>query len=200
MPLDELPRQWQRVEQNLRRLVKRCTERDDIAFTADDDFEAFYRLHETTLTRKSATLYLPKPEFAAFFERLRSQGLARIFHARLPDGRPIATQLVLLGPYATSHSVCAGGDPEFAKLGAQAFLRWRVFEHLAGLGYASNDLTDAALELDYSFQVAIRRQPRHVLRARSRRSAHGSRPRAAVSRGTGVVRGLARRLVRGARP
>lgn len=145
VPLDDLPRQWQRVEQNLRRLVKRCTERDNISFAADDDFEAFHCLHETTLTRKSATLYLPKPEFAAFFERLRAQGLARIFHARLPDGRPIATQLVLLGPYATSHSVCAGGDPEFAKLGAQAFLRWRVFEHLAGLGYASNDLTDAAL-------------------------------------------------------
>jgi hypothetical protein len=30
-------------------------------------------------------------------------------------------------------------------MGATAFLRWKVFEVLSGLGYAANDLTDAAL-------------------------------------------------------
>jgi hypothetical protein len=36
-------------------------------------------------------------------------------------------------------------DPAHARLGASAFLRWRGFETLAGLGYRANDLTDAAL-------------------------------------------------------
>ncbi len=198
VPLNDLPRQWERVEQNLRRLVKRCAERDELVFAADDDFEAFYRLHEATLTRKCAALYLPKAEFATFFKRIQAQGLARIFHARLPDGRAIATQLVLLGPYASSHSVCAGGDPEFAKLGAQAFLRWRVFEHLAGLGYASNDLTDAALNsiTHFKSQFGGDLVSSYVLESPlSTRFA----ATAAASRGAGMASGLARRLIRGAK-
>jgi hypothetical protein len=36
-------------------------------------------------------------------------------------------------------------DPEHSRLGASAFLRWRGFETLAGLGCQANDLTDAVL-------------------------------------------------------
>ena len=39
----------------------------------------------------------------------------------------------------------AGTDPEHRRLGAAAFLRWRVFEWLAATGKRGNDLTDAAL-------------------------------------------------------
>jgi hypothetical protein len=39
VPLHDLPSQWNRVEQNLRRLIGRCTELD-MGHTNDDDFEA----------------------------------------------------------------------------------------------------------------------------------------------------------------
>jgi len=52
---------------------------------------------------------------------------------------------VLLGPHAVSHTVSAGADPEFNRMGASAFLRWRSFQALAALGYKANDLTDATL-------------------------------------------------------
>ncbi len=198
--LDDLPQQWARVEQNLRRLVKRCTDRDGITFAADDDFEAFWRLHELTLSRKGAALYLPKPQFARFFERIKAQGLARIYHARLPDGTAIATQLVLTGPYAATHSVCAGGDPAHAKLGAQAFLRWRVFEHLAGLGHKSNDLTDAALNsiTHFKSQLGGDLAPTFVLESpRTKRYAAVTSVGNAARRGINVAAGAARMLTVG---
>ncbi len=145
VPLDDLPGQWDRVEHNLRRLIKRCETRDKLQFTDDTDFDAFYRLHVTTLGRRGVGAYLPEPAFRQYFTELHAAGLARLFHARLPDGRSIATQLVLLGPNATSQTVGAAGDEQFLHLGAHAFLRWRAFEALAALGYRSNDLTDAAL-------------------------------------------------------
>ncbi len=143
--LDELAGQWDRVEHNLRRLIKRCATRDQLQFTDDTDFNAFYRLHVSTLGRRGVGAYLPEPAFRQYFAELHAAGLARLFHARLPDGRSIATQLVLLGPNASSETVAAAGDQAFLQLGAHAFLRWRVFETLAALGYRSNDLTDAAL-------------------------------------------------------
>jgi hypothetical protein len=145
VPLDDLADQWDRVEHNLRRLIKRCETRDKLQFTDDTDFDAFYRLHVSTLGRRGVGAYLPEPAFRQYFAELHTAGLARLFHARMPDGRSIATQLVLLGPNATSQTVAAAGDQEFLKMGAHAFLRWRAFETLAALGYRSNDLTDAAL-------------------------------------------------------
>jgi Acetyltransferase (GNAT) domain len=145
VPLDDLASQWDRVEHNLRRLVKRCETRDKLQFTDDSDFDAFYRLHVSTLGRRGVGAYLPEPAFRQYFTELHAAGLARLFHARLPDGRSIATQLVLLGPNATSQTVSAAGDEQFLQLGAHAFLRWRAFETLVALGCRSNDLTDAAL-------------------------------------------------------
>jgi len=143
--LDDLAGQWERVEHNLRRLIKRCETRDKLQFTDDTDFDAFYGLHVSTLGRRGVGAYLPEPAFRQYFAELHAAGLARLFHARLPDGRSIAAQLVLLGPNATSQTVSAAGNEAFLKLGAHAFLRWRAFEILAALGYRSNDLTDAAL-------------------------------------------------------
>lgn len=144
VPLSDLQGLWGRVEQNLRRLIQRCS-REGVQLTEDDDFESFYRLHEQTHERKGISLYLPRNEFQRYFERLKAQGLCRLYHARLPCGRSISAQLVLLGPHAISHTVCAGVDPQFMKMGATAFLRWKAFEDMSRLGYTGNDLTDAAL-------------------------------------------------------
>lgn len=140
----DLERQWGLVEQNLRRLIQRCR-RQGIQLTDDDDFESFWSMHQATHDRKKVALYLPRAAFSQYFQRLRSQDLCRLYHARLPDGRSVSAQLVLLGPHPRTHTVCAGADPEFLPTGATAFLRWSVFEELSRMGYAANDLTDAAL-------------------------------------------------------
>jgi hypothetical protein len=135
---------WSRVEQNLRRLVTRC-EHEGMTVADDEDFDAFYRLHAATLDRKAAPTYLPEAAFRTYFETLRGEGLCRLYHARLPGGRAVASQLVLLGPHKVSHSVAAAADVAFLRSGASAFLRWRVLAAVSALGYEANDLTDAGL-------------------------------------------------------
>lgn len=141
VPLHDLEGQWARVEQNLRRLVERGREQG-LTVTIDEDFESFYRLHGETAERKGAPLYLPRDAFRRYYEELRAKGLCRLFHAHLPDGRVGASQLVLLG-HPVTHTVSAAADADLQSTGANPFLRWSVFEHLAEAGYASNDLTDA---------------------------------------------------------
>ena len=144
VPIGDLGAAWGRVEQNLRRLVNRCANEGMVA-GEDDDFDSFFRLHAATTERKGLPLYLPEPAFRRFFARLHAAGLCKLYHARRSDGRSIAAQLVLLGRFPVSHSVCAATDPAFMAGGVTPFLRWRVFEALSALGYAANDLTDAAL-------------------------------------------------------
>jgi CelD/BcsL family acetyltransferase involved in cellulose biosynthesis len=143
-PLTDLPQLWKRVEQNLRRLVGRC-ERAQLRVSEDGDFESFFRLHRLALERRGLAPYLSAPSFERFFETLRASGLARLYHARLPDGRSVSAQLVLAGAHPVSHTIAAAADADHFKLGATAFLRWRVFEDLARRGSTANDLTDAAL-------------------------------------------------------
>ena len=143
-PLGDIPALWQRVDQNLRRLVTRC-DKDAVAFSEDEDFESFFRMHLDVHRRKGAPLYLQQPQFERYFRQLKSAGLCRLYQARLPSGQSIAAQLVLTGAHPVSHTVCAASDGEFLSMGASAFLRWKSFEALAALGYAANDLTDAAL-------------------------------------------------------
>lgn len=135
---------WGRVDQNLRRLIGRA-ERSGVVFTDDDDFDSFYRLHLDTHRRKGAPVYLDRDAFHTLFRRLKALDFCRLFHARLPDGTSIAGQLVLTGPHAVSHTVCAAADAAHLSIGATPFLRWKSFEALSALGYAANDLTDAAL-------------------------------------------------------
>jgi Acetyltransferase (GNAT) domain len=142
--ISNLAAAWDRVDKNLRRLVTRCTEQG-LVLTEDGDFESFHRMHVQTHDRKRAPLYLPRDAFVAFVARLRTEGLARLYHARLPDGRSIASQLVLLGAHPVTHTASAAADAEFLSTGASAFLRWRVFEQLSAEGYRANDLTDAEL-------------------------------------------------------
>jgi hypothetical protein len=135
--------QWERVDQNLKRLIRRC-ERDGVTYREDTDFDALFRLHWQTHQRKGAPLYLPEAAFRRFFERVHACGLARLGHAVFDD-KVVASQLMLVGPHPVSHTVCAGADEDYLRLGASAFLRWHAFLALHRDGYAANDLTDAAL-------------------------------------------------------
>jgi Acetyltransferase (GNAT) domain len=154
VPLDDLPALRARMEQNLRRLVDRCASQG-LTITEDDDFDGFFRLHAQIHDRKGAALYLQKTAFQRYFERIRALGLARLYHARLPDGTSVSTQLVLLGPHRVSHTVSAAADAAHLKLGATAYLRWGVFERLAALGSTANDLTDAALNPVTHFKAQL---------------------------------------------
>ena len=144
VPIADLPAAWDRVEQNLRRLVKRCGEQG-VQLTDDEDFDSFYRMHAGTAERKGTPLYLPQPQFQKFFSTLHERGLCRLYHARLPNGQAVSSQLVFTGKHPVSHTVSAAADPAYLNSGATAFLRWKVFEALSAQGYAANDLTDAAL-------------------------------------------------------
>jgi hypothetical protein len=154
VPLGDLAAQWGLVEQNLRRLVKRA-EKEGLTITEDDDFASFFRLHLDTHRRKGAPLYLAEASFREYFARLRELGFCRLFHARLPDGRSVASQLVLAGAHPVSHTVSASADAEMQKLGANPFLRWRAFEALASAGCAANDLTDASLNAVTHFKSQL---------------------------------------------
>lgn len=195
IPLTDLRAQWQRVDGNLRRLIKRCTETDRLGFTDDADFASFFRLHALTLGRRRVATYLPEAAFREFFTRTHAAGLARLQHARLPDGTAIASQLVLLGKNKVSHTACAGMDPEHARLGATAFLRWRGFESLAQLGYEANDLTDAALNsvTHFKSQLGGSLECAHVLKSPpSFRARSGE----ALARAAQLPRAVAGRLLR----
>ena len=144
VPIADLDLLWSRIEQNLRRLIKRC-EKDGTTVSDDEDFEAFYRMHANTMERKGEAPYLPEPAFRKYFETLRAANLCRLFHARLPNKRPISTQLVLLGPNPLTHTVTAAADPEFLQTGGTAFLRWNAFKAISEMGFSGNDLTGAGL-------------------------------------------------------
>jgi hypothetical protein len=141
--LADMSEQWERVDQNLKRLIRRC-EREGVTYREDTDFDALFRLHWQTHRRKGAPLYLPEAAFRRFFERVYSCGLARLAHAVFND-QVVASQLMLVGPNPVSHTVCAGADEEHLRLGASAFLRWNAFLSLQRDGYVENDLTDASL-------------------------------------------------------
>ena len=143
VPLGNLSAQWDRVDSNLKRLIRRC-EREAVTYREDTDFDALFRLHLQTHERKGSPLYLPEREFKRYFERLHVLGLARLGHACL-ERRPIASQLMLTGPHPVSHTICAGADEEYLRMGASAFLRWHAFAALARDGFTANDLTDASL-------------------------------------------------------
>jgi hypothetical protein len=143
VPLGNLSEQWERVDPNFKRLIRRC-EREGVAYREDTDFGALYQLHLQTHERKGAPVYLPERAFARYFERLHALGLARLGHACL-DGKPIASLLMLTGPHPVSHTVCAGADAAYLRTGASAFLRWHAFGALARDGFSGNDLTDASL-------------------------------------------------------
>ena len=144
VPISDLEAAWGRVDQNLRRLVNRCSEAG-ATLSEDDDFDSFFRLHSQTHDRKGAPIYLPADRFGTYFRALKSKGIARLYQARLQNGQSVAAQIVLLGPSGRSYTVCAGADAEHLGTGTTPWLRWEVFKMLSRDGYQTNDLTDATL-------------------------------------------------------
>lgn len=154
MRLDDLAETFTRIEQNQRRLIRRCEE-EGAVLSSDDDFDVFYQMHLDTHLRKGAPLYLPEKSFRSYFNDLRSQNLCRLFQVRLKDGTPAACQMVLLGDHSVTHTVTAAAVPDFLRLGTTPFLRWKVCEALAGEGYLGNDLTDASLNEVTRFKAQL---------------------------------------------
>jgi len=142
--LHDLDHCWDRIDHNLQRLIRR-SESKGIKITCDEDFDEFYRQHESLCQRKSLPLYLPKQNFRNYYERLAKLGYCRIFHARLEDGKSIASLFILACKHPTTHTVVAASDDEFHDAGASAQIRWESFKHLCEAGYKENDLTDASL-------------------------------------------------------
>ena len=152
--LADLPAQWGRVEQNLRRLVDRARQQG-LRCTSEDDLAGFYQLHVATLERRDVGAYLPYAAFVRWYEKLRAQRLCRLYHARMPDGRLAASQLVLAGSHPMTHTVSAAGDASLQSTGAAPFLRWSAFEALAADGFKGNDLTDATLNPVTHFKAQL---------------------------------------------
>lgn len=198
VPLTDLEALRGRMEHNLRRLVDRCAAQG-LTVTEDDDFESFFRLHAQVHERKGAKLYLPREDFRRYFETLRTAGLARLYHARLPGGASVSTQLVLAGGHPVFHTVAAGSDAAHLKLGATAFLRWSVFERLAALGAAANDLTDAALNPVTHFKSQLGGNLEMCLLVEAPESAAFRRERRRRELGSSVKKTL-RRIARRLRP
>ena len=65
----------------------------------------------------------------------------------LATALPAVAEVTSVGEngFAVSHTVSAAADADHLRMGATAFLRWKVLESLSALGYKANDLTDAAL-------------------------------------------------------
>lgn len=142
VPIHDLDKLWDGAEQNIRRLIKRC-DQAGMKLAANDDFETFYGFHLATCQRKGLSPYLPFERFKTLYDSLHARGCAQIFFAVLPDGKPVAAQIVLTTSHPVTHTWAAGSDAEHLDTGASAFLRWKVFEELNKRGFRYNDLTDA---------------------------------------------------------
>lgn len=152
--LGDIAQAWNRLDKNARRLVRHAQDAG-IVLATEGDFDAFYALHLATAERKGAPLYLPQDAYRQFVATLRARKLACLYEARLPEGKVVASQLVLTGPHAVAHTVCAGSSKETLSSGAATFLRWKAFEALAAAGYHGNDLTDAELNPVTRFKAQL---------------------------------------------
>jgi len=198
VPLSDIDAAWDRIEQNLRRLVRRA-EKEGIVVTEDDDFESFFRLHTLTMDRKDRGIYLPGTPFERYFRTLHSQGLATLFHARTSDGTAVATTLLLLGNHPVAHTVSAAADPEFQNLGTNPLLRWEGFKALHERGFKGVDLTDASLNAVTRFKGQLGGDLVMSLELDAPRSARfrmWERSSRAVWRGRTAAGALVRRLLR----
>ena len=144
--ISDTEKMWGRVDQNLRRLVRRCQD-SGARLSTEVDFDRFYQMHVATHERKGSPIYLPQATFRNFVDQLVSQNLAQLYHAVLPNGTSVAAQLVLLGKHPVTHTVCAAADAAYLQIGSSPFLRVKVFEDLSRRGYQANDLTSAGLVL-----------------------------------------------------
>ncbi|MEA5619325.1 GNAT family N-acetyltransferase [Cronbergia sp. UHCC 0137] len=149
--LEDIGKVWQKIEQNLRRLVERGI-KNNLKFTHDDDFDSFYKLHSETYQRKGLKLYLSENQYRKYYQLLQEKNLCQLHQVRLSNGQSIGAFLVLTDYNSHSYTVCAGSDDNYLNLGSSPFLRWKSFEKLAELGYQSNDLRGASLSTVNNFK------------------------------------------------
>jgi hypothetical protein len=142
--VSDLDAAWQRIEQNLRRLIVRC-ESSGLVYSEDGDFADFYRLHTATHSRKGAPIYLPEGSFEEYYRRLKALGLAQLYQLRIGGGQSVAAQMVLFGGHPVTHTITTAADGAYMTHGINPYLRWRVMQAIHKRGFAANDLTDAAL-------------------------------------------------------
>ncbi len=154
VPLTEVDELWSRFDRDVRRLARKA-ESEGIFVTENSDTERLFELHAGVHERKGAPLYLDQKNFNSFVDEIVAAGLASVFHARLPGGRIIASQLVLQGAHPVSHTICAASDPEFDRLGSNSLLRWQVFQKLSHRGATGIDLTDAAINPVSAFKAKL---------------------------------------------
>jgi hypothetical protein len=138
--LHDLEALWARLHRNARRLIVRARSAG-MVLSQDEDFDAFFASHQAVHERKNTPLYLPKQAFRDYFYQLQKHNLVRLYHARMPNGRVLASQLVVAGAHPLTHTVCAGSLDPHAPQGENAFLRWSVYERLASEGYRRHDLS-----------------------------------------------------------
>ncbi len=145
VPIADIDAQWRHIEQNARRLISRC-ERERMYVEARDDFNCFYDMHAATYHRLGLEPYFPRETFRRLYDDLKARGIAELFFAMLPDGKPVSAQIVLATEHPVTHTWVAGADREYANTGISALLRWEVCKVYGTRGYTHNDLTDAMNE------------------------------------------------------
>ena len=142
MRTDDLEEQWNAVDRNLKRLIRRGIS-DGLRFNEHGSFDNFYAMHLETHTRKQSPIYMPKRIFKEFITSLLESGIARLFEVQTADGITIASQLVLFSEHPCAHTLAASSRAEFQRTGCNPFLRWKTCEWLNAKGYQQLDLTDA---------------------------------------------------------
>ena len=154
VPIHDTDNLWNRIEQNQKRLIKRCS-MENTEIIINDDFERFYEMHVDTHYRKGSPVYLEKKNFQRYFELLKKKNLVRLYQLKLNNEKIIASQLVLVGRHSVTHTVCAAADPDYLSMGSTPFLRYKAFEDLSQSGYKYNDLTGAALNEVTRFKAQL---------------------------------------------
>jgi hypothetical protein len=142
MRTDNLVEQWNDIDRNLKRLIRRG-ESDGLLFNDAGNFDDFYDMHVETHDRKQSPIYMERAIFGEFIANLVGSGIARLFEVRTPDGAVAASQLVLFSKHPVAHSLAASSRAEYQRTGCNPFLRWKICEWLNVKGYQGMDLTDA---------------------------------------------------------
>lgn len=149
--IQDLNRQWEKVEQNLRRLISRC-EKEGMTLEPSNDADKFYSMYASTYHRKGVQPYVSREQFLNLHDALSKRDACQIYFATTATGKRAAGEIVLMSKHPVTHTWMAGSDPEFLRSGASAFLRWKAFEDLNRRGYECNDLTDAMNETVAKFK------------------------------------------------
>ncbi len=145
---------WERLDKNIRRLVRKA-EASGFLFREEVDPAEFFRLHLNIHKKKGAPLYLAKEQFERYLRDITQSKLGKVYGVYSSSGALAAAQVVLAGPCTLTHTICAVSCDEGKQEGATPLLRWKALERLSLQGFAANDLTDAALNAVTKFKSQL---------------------------------------------